>query len=147
MSRQTSWRHLFHIPKVHGEEAVYLCGNSLGLMPVKAKDYVDAELEDWASLGVEGHVHGRHPWLPYHEFLTEQMARVVGALPIEVVVMNSLTVNLHLMFVSFYRPAPSRRKVIVESDIFPSDLYAVQSQIKYHGLGPHRSRRCHKHPG
>ncbi len=143
MADDMSWRHQFHIPRINtnksvgqSEEAIYLCGNSLGLMPVKAREYVDTELDDWARLGVEGHLHAQHPWLPYHEFLTAQMAHVVGAKPTEVVVMNSLTVNLHLLLVSFYRPKGTQRKVIIESDIFPSDLYAIQSQIRFHGGDP-----------
>lgn len=136
MSPQMSYRDHFHIPEVNGREAIYLCGNSLGLMPKKAREYVDAELDDWAHLGVEGHLHAKHPWLPYHEFLTKQMAHVVGALPQEVVVMNSLTVNIHLLLVSFYRPEGNKRKVIIESDVFPSDLYAVRSQIRFHGGDP-----------
>ncbi len=131
-----AYRQQFHIPKVKGEESVYLCGNSLGLQPRKVKDYVDAELEDWASLGVEGHLHARHPWLPYHEFLTLPMARLVGAHPGEVVVMNSLTVNLHLLMASFYRPTPTRYKILIESDAFPSDRYAVASQARWHGFDP-----------
>ncbi len=99
------FRDRFFIPQnADGNEAIYLVGNSLGLQPKTAKKYIEQELDDWAKLGVEGHLHARHPWLPYHEFLTEQMARVVGAKPIETVVMNSLTVNLHLLMVSFYRP-------------------------------------------
>lgn len=136
MSSEMSWRHLFHIPGINGKDAIYLCGNSLGLMPIKAREYVNAELDDWARLGVEGHLHATHPWLPYHEFLTDQMAHLVGAKSSEVVVMNSLTTNLHLLLVSFYRPTGKRRKVIVESDIFPSDLYAIQSQIRFHGGNP-----------
>ena len=132
----SSYRNSFHIPHVNDQEAIYLCGNSLGLQPIKAKQYVVEELEDWAALGVEGHIHGRHPWLPYHEFLTKPMAEVVGAREDEVVVMNSLTVNLHLLLVSFYRPLGSKRKIIIESDAFPSDLYAVESQIKFHGGDP-----------
>ncbi len=131
-----AFRSEFHIPEINGQQSVYLCGNSLGLQPRKAKEYVLEELEDWAKLGVEGHMQGRHPWLPYHEFLAQPMARVVGAAASEVVVMNSLTVNVHLLFVSFYRPVGKRRKVIIESDAFPSDLYAVQSQIKFHGGDP-----------
>lgn len=136
MPASISYRDRFHIPQFKGKDAIYLCGNSLGLMPRSARDYVNQELDDWAALGVEGHLHAKHPWLPYHEFLTEQMARVVGAKPLEVVVMNSLTVNIHLLFASFYRPEGDRRKVIVESDVFPSDLYAVQSQIRFHGGDP-----------
>lgn len=131
-----AFRSEFNIPEVNGRHSIYLCGNSLGLQPRKAKEYVLEELDDWAKLGVEGHMHGRHPWLPYHEFLAQPMARVVGAEVSEVVVMNSLTVNVHLLFVSFYRPVGKRRKVIIESDAFPSDLYAVQSQIKFHGGDP-----------
>lgn len=130
------YRNAFHIPQVDGKDAIYLCGNSLGLQPKKAKDYVLDELDDWASFGVKGHLHARHPWLPYHEFLTEHMAEVVGGKPDEVVVMNSLTVNLHLLMVSFYRPTGKRYKILVESDIFPSDLYAVESQIRFHGFDP-----------
>lgn len=130
------YRNVFHIPQVGGGEAIYLCGNSLGLQPKKAKEYVLEELDDWARLGVDGHLHARHPWLPYHEFLTEHMAEVVGGKPGEVVVMNSLTVNLHLLMVSFYRPKGKRYKILVESDIFPSDLYAVESQIRFHGFDP-----------
>ena len=101
----------FHIPKhTDGTEAVYFTGNSLGLQPKTVRAYVEQELEDWATLGVEGHMHAKTPWLPYHEFLTEQMARVVGAKPIETVVMNALTVNLHLLLVSFYRPTSTRTR-------------------------------------
>ena len=130
------YRSEFYIPEVNGQPSVYLCGNSLGLQPRKAKEYVVQEMDDWARLGVEGHLHARHPWLPYHEFLTHGMANVVGARPDEVVVMNSLTVNVHLLLVSFYTPTNGRRKIVVESDIFPSDLYAVRSQIRFHGGDP-----------
>ncbi len=130
------YRDQFHIPKVHEQEAVYLCGNSLGLQPKKVSEYVLQELEDWASLGVEGHLHARHPWLPYHEFLTASMARLVGARTSEVVVMNSLTVNLHLLMASFYRPDVKRYKILIESDAFPSDRYAVASQARWHGYDP-----------
>ncbi len=127
------FRSRFHIPKRDdGTEFIYLTGNSLGLQPKTTRRYIEEELEDWARLGVEGHLHARHPWLPYHEFVTEPMARVVGALPSETVVMNSLTVNLHLMMVSFYRPAGDRRKIVIEKGAFPSDQYAVESQLKFH---------------
>ncbi|MEO5907309.1 MAG: kynureninase, partial [Saprospiraceae bacterium] len=127
------YRDRFHIPKVNGNDSIYLCGNSLGLQPKKVKEYVNAELDDWAMLGVEGHLHARHPWLPYHEFLTNSMARLVGGNPSEVVVMNSLTVNLHLLMASFYKPTKDRFKILIESDAFPSDRYAVASQAKWHG--------------
>jgi kynureninase len=130
------YRDQFHIPKVNGQDSIYLCGNSLGLQPKKVKEYVNEELEDWATLGVEGHLHARHPWLPYHEFLTKSMARLVGANQSEVVVMNSLTVNLHLLMASFYRPDKKRYKILIESDAFPSDRYAVASQATWHGFDP-----------
>jgi kynureninase len=131
-----NFRSRFHIPmSPDGTEAIYLTGNSLGLQPKTTRKYIEEELEDWASLGVQGHLHARHPWLPYHEFVTEPMARVVGALPSETVVMNSLTVNLHLMMVSFYRPTGDRRKIVIEKGAFPSDQYAVDSQLKFHGFG------------
>lgn len=101
----SKYRHLFHFPKdATGNPLLYFCGNSLGLQPKSVRNHIEQELSDWENLGVEGHFHAKHPWMPYHEFLTEKMARIVGAKPIEVVVMNTLTVNLHLMMVSFYRP-------------------------------------------
>ncbi|MGD0567388.1 MAG: kynureninase [Candidatus Sulfotelmatobacter sp.] len=131
------FRARFHIPKTgSGEECVYLCGHSLGLQPKTARSYLDQELEDWARLGVEGHFHARNPWMPYHRLLTEQTAELVGAEPGEVVVMNSLTVNLHLMMVSFYRPTTQRHKILIERGAFPSDQYAVKSQIRFHGFDP-----------
>lgn len=131
------FRERFYIPKLDtGADVIYFTGNSLGLQPKTTRAYVDQELKDWETLGVEGHLHARHPWLPYHEFLTEQMARLVGAKPVETVVMNSLTVNLHLLMVSFYRPAGVRSKIIIERGAFPSDQYAVESQIRFHGLDP-----------
>ena len=132
-----SFRNKFHIPKnASGEELIYFCGNSLGLQPKITSEYIKEELTDWANLGVEGHVEGKHPWLPYHEFLTENMAKIVGAKPSEVVVMNTLTTNLHLMMVSFYQPTKTKYKIVVESDAFPSDKYAVESQLKFHGINP-----------
>ena len=128
------YRNQFHIPKDNnGNELIYLCGNSLGLQPKATKAYINQELEDWANLGVEGHTEAKNPWLPYHEFLTESMAKVVGAKPIEVVVMNTLTANLHFMMVSFYKPTPKRYKILIEADAFPSDKYAVESQLRHHG--------------
>jgi kynureninase len=135
-----TYRDRFHIPKMpDGREHLYFCGNSLGLQPKSVRAFVEQELSDWEKLGVEGHLHARNPWLPYHEFCTESMARVVGGLPSEVVVMNSLTVNLHLLMVSFYRPTAKRHKIIIEADAFPSDRYAVMSQIQFHGLDPKTS--------
>jgi len=131
------FRQRFHIPRTKGgEECIYLCGHSLGLQPKTARSYLEQELQDWAQLGVEGHFHARHPWMPYHRLLTEQTAALVGALPIEVVVMNSLTVNLHLMMASFYRPTRERHKILIERGAFPSDQYAVKSQIRFHGFSP-----------
>lgn len=116
-----------------GNELIYMTGNSLGLQPKITKDYINQELEDWANLGVEGHTEGKNPWLHYHEFLTETMAEIVGAKPLEVVVMNSLTANLHFMMVSFYKPTSKRYKILIEADAFPSDKYAVESQLRHHG--------------
>lgn len=130
------FRERFHMPLGNGgEEVIYFTGNSLGLMPKTARGYVEQELKDWETLGVEAHLHAKNPWLPYHEFLTEQMARIIGAKPIETVVMNALTVNLHCLLVSFYRPTSTRYKIVIENGAFPSDQYAVQSQIRFHGYG------------
>jgi kynureninase len=117
-------------------EAAYFAGNSLGLQPKALRERIGAELDDWARLGVEGHTHARRPWLPYHELLREPAAALVGARPAEVVVMNSLTVNLHLMMVSFYRPTPRRHAILIEDSAFPSDSYAVRSQAAFHGYDP-----------
>lgn len=131
----SDYRNQFHIPKDnYGKELIYMTGNSLGLQPKQTKYYINQVLEDWANLGVEGHTQGKIPWLPYHEFLTESMANIVGAKPIEVVVMNTLTANLHLMMVSFYQPTKTRYKILIESDAFPSDKYAVESQLRHHGF-------------
>jgi kynureninase len=131
------FRARFLFPKTaSGEECIYLCGHSLGLQPKTAKAYIEQELQDWAQLGVEGHFRARDPWMPYHRLLTERTAALVGAKPQEVVVMNSLTVNLHLMMVSFYRPTPQRHRIVVERGAFPSDQYAVKSQIRVHGYDP-----------
>lgn len=134
------FRDRFFIPRTKaGEESLYLCGHSLGLQPKTAASYVDAELRAWAELGVEGHFHAKDPWMPYHRLVTQQTAELVGAKPDEVVVMNSLTVNLHLMMVSFYRPTNQRHKVVIERGAFPSDQYAVKSQIRFHGYDPESS--------
>ena len=128
------YREKFHIPKdKNGNDIIYLCGNSLGLQPVQTQSFIQQELDDWAKLGVEGHLEAKNPWLPYHEFLAESSAKLVGAKPIEVVTMNTLTANLHFMMVSFYQPTKTRYKIIIESDAFPSDKYAVQSQLRHHG--------------
>jgi kynureninase len=130
------FRERFHIPRdAEGRPQVYFTGNSLGLQPKTAHDYVLQELSDWARLAVEGHLKAKNPWLPYHEFVTEPLARVVGAIPSEVVAMNSLTVNLHLLMVSFYRPTPERYKIVIEKGAFSSDQYAVTSQLNFHGYG------------
>lgn len=135
-----SYRNEFHIPlQKNGEEHIYMCGNSLGLQPKRTKEFLNQELDDWATFGVEGHFHAKNPWLPYHEFLAESYAKIVGAKSSEVVAMNTLTVNLHLMMVSFYRPTQKRHKIIIERDAFPSDIYAVESQIKHHGFLPENS--------
>ncbi|MDX9759992.1 MAG: kynureninase [Bacteroidota bacterium] len=132
-----AFRAQFHIPRgSDGSEVLYFCGNSLGLQPRSVRQYVEEELRAWAELGVEGHARGKHPWTPYHELLTAQTARIVGALPEEVVTMNTLTVNLHLLMVSFYRPTTSRWKIIIEEQAFPSDQYAVASQLHVHGFDP-----------
>ena len=132
-----SFRNKFHIPKdENGKDVIYLCGNSLGLQPIITSEYIKLVLDDWANLGVEGHTVAQFPWLPYHEFLTENMAKIVGAKPSEVVVMNTLTTNLHLMMVSFFQPTKTKYKIVVESDAFPSDKYAVESQLKFHGIDP-----------
>ncbi|HXF43126.1 MAG TPA: kynureninase [Pyrinomonadaceae bacterium] len=131
----SGFRERFKIPKTEsGKDVVYFAGNSLGLMPEKAREFVTQELEDWARLGVEGHLTARHPWLSYHEQLSLPMAKLIGANELETILMNSLTVNLHLMLVSFYRPTQSRRKILIEQPCFPSDRYAVLSQLRFHGF-------------
>ncbi len=133
-------RFEFHIPQqANGEDEIYLCGNSLGLQPRRTAAYVTEELEKWQRLAVKGHFASPRPWMPYHEFLAEQTAALVGAAPDEVVTMNSLTVNLHLMMVSFYRPAAGRHKILIEEHAFPSDRYAVCSQLRFHGFDPRQS--------
>jgi kynureninase len=128
-------RSQFHIPKDSaGNDWLYFTGNSLGLQPKNTQKYIQQELDDWANYGVEGHFEAKNPWMPYHEFLTENMAKIVGAKPLEVVVMNTLTTNLHLLMVSFYQPTKTKYKIVIESDAFPSDRYAVQSQLKFHGF-------------
>lgn len=131
-----AFRDRFHIPKHRDGDQIYLCGNSLGLQPRSVKAALQQELDDWAAFGVEGHFHAKHPWMPYHGELRDLLAENVGAKPVEVVAMNSLTVNLHLLMVSFYRPDAGRPAIIIEQGAFPSDRYAVESQIRFHGYEP-----------
>jgi kynureninase len=131
-----NYRKKFFIPTVKGKPAIYLCGNSLGLEPRSTKKYLDEELKDWAQLGVEGHLHGRRPWLYYHHFTKKPLARLTGAKPGEVVAMHQLTVNLHLMLSTFYRPTKDRYVLITEAGAFSSDQYAAESQIRLQGLDP-----------
>ncbi|MFL5730716.1 MAG: kynureninase [Cytophagaceae bacterium] len=130
------FRQRFLFPAAGGRKSIYFCGNSLGLQPANLHTYIEQELKDWAEMAVEGHVHARNPWISYHKTLSESAAKIVGALPQEVIIMNSLTVNLHLLMVSFYRPDKQRYKIIMEAGAFSSDMYAVESQVKYHGLDP-----------
>jgi len=130
------YRHQFYFPLLNGKQALYFTGNSLGLQPKTTQDAILTELEDWANFGVEGHFHARNPWYSYHELLNESAARIVGAKPLEVVMMNQLTVNLHLLMMSFYRPTGKRFKIICEAKAFPSDQYALESQVKMHGFAP-----------
>jgi len=131
-----AFREQFIFPQQDGRDVCYLCGNSLGLQPKAIRQALLNELDQWAEHGVEGHFRGDLPWMQYHKYLTKQSARLVGALPHEVVVMNTLTVNLHLMMASFYRPNASRFKIVMEAGAFPSDQYAMESQVRWHGLDP-----------
>ena len=131
-----SFRDQFHIPVINGKQTLYFTGNSLGLQPKNAKEYLEEELTDWKNWGVEGHFHARRPWMPYHEFFSESLSKIVGATPDEVVVMGSLTNNLHLLMVSFFRPQGTRTKILCEAKAFPSDQYALASQLRFHGLDP-----------
>ncbi len=130
------YRNKFHFPQHNGRNCLYFTGNSLGLQPVTAKEALVQELEDWANLGVEGHFHARYPWYAYHEILTASLAKIVGAKENEVVAMNGLTTNLHLLMVSFFRPSGKRTKILCEAKAFPSDRYALDSQLQFHGLDP-----------
>ncbi|MEY2491852.1 MAG: kynureninase [Verrucomicrobiota bacterium] len=131
------FRAKFHIPLgTDGKPLIYFAGNSLGLMPKTARQIVDQELDDWANFAVDAHLNAATPWYSYHETLREPTARLVGAKPVEVICMNSLTVNLHLMMATFYRPTKSRFKILMEEPAFPSDTYAIKTQILYHGLDP-----------
>ena len=128
-----AFRSEFHLPVIDGKQTLYFTGNSLGLMPKAAESYLNEELEDWKNWGVEGHFHARRPWMPYHEFFSESLSKLVGAKPEEVVVMGSLTNNLHLLMVSFFRPKGKRMKILCEAKAFPSDQYALASQLRFHG--------------
>lgn len=130
------FREKFFIPSMHGREVIYFTGNSLGLQPRSTKQYVNQELDDWAAMGVEGHFHAKNPWFPYHEIFPAQLSKIVGCLPEEVVVMNQLTVNVHLLMVTFYRPTKQRFRIICEARAFPSDQYAMESQVRFHGFDP-----------
>ena len=132
-----SFRDKFHLPVgKNGQPLIYFAGNSLGLMPKTARKIIEQELDDWAELGVDAHLDATTPWYTYHENLREPMARIVGAEPIEVICMNSLTVNIHLMMATFYQPTKSRFKILMEDPAFPSDTYAIKTQIRHHGLDP-----------
>ncbi|MEQ9165910.1 MAG: kynureninase [Fulvivirga sp.] len=132
-----TYRNQFHIPKINGKDCIYFTGNSLGLQPKSTRQFVEEELLDWEEFGVEGHFHAKkRPWFHYHKFSKEALASLVGAKPSEVVSMNSLTTNLHLMMVSFYRPSENKFKIIMEAGAFPSDQYAVESQVRFHGFDP-----------
>ena len=132
-----SFRNAFYFPVDNdGNKLFYFTGNSLGLQPKTTKIAIKQELDDWANLGVEGHFKAKNPWMPYHESLSHDMAKIVGAKPKEVVIMSTLTANLHFLMVSFYEPTKKRCKILIESDAFPSDRFAVQSQLKYHGFDP-----------
>jgi kynureninase len=131
------FREQFHLPqRPDGRPMLYFCGHSLGLQPRAARQCVEQELEAWARLGVEAHFHGRHPWYTFHENLRDSGARLAGAQPGEVVFMNSLTVNLHLLMLTFYRPTPTRSRILMDAPVFPSDRYAVQSQLRHRGFDP-----------
>ncbi|WP_108802354.1 kynureninase [Aquimarina sp. Aq107] len=132
----SSYRDQFLFPKVNEKEVIYFTGNSLGLQPKNTKKYVDEVMKDWAELAVEGHFYADKPWWDYHERLAKPLSRIVGANPSEITVMNTLTVNLHLLMVSFYRPQGKRYKIICEEKAFPSDQYMLQSQVRFHGYDP-----------
>lgn len=139
LDEQDSLKHFkerFFIPQHNGKDSIYFTGNSLGLEPKTVYQYVKQELDDWAKLGVDAHMQAKNPWLPYHESFPKQLSKIIGCLPHEVVVMNSLTVNLHLLLVSFYRPTKERYKIICEHKAFPSDQYAMETQAKFHGFDP-----------
>jgi kynureninase len=131
-----NFREQFYIPILNEKECIYFTGNSLGLQPKRAQDYVLDEMENWANYGVEGHFHGRNPWANFHEVFSKKLAAILGANPEEIVVMNQLTVNLHLMMTTFFRPSQKRNKILCENRAFTSDIYAIDSQLKLHGIDP-----------
>jgi kynureninase len=142
------FRERFLFPEANGKQAIYLCGNSLGLQPKATRDFLDRELQKWARYAVDGHFYAEEPWYTYHKHLKEPLARLVGAKPDEVVAMNNLTTNLHLMMVSFYRPTIQRYKILMEGGAFPSDQYAVESQVRHHGFAPDETIvEVHPRPG
>jgi kynureninase len=130
------YQNEFSFPQVNGKKVIYFTGNSLGLQPKSTRTYVDEVMNDWANLAVEGHFYAEKPWWDYHERFANPLSKLVGALPSEVTVMNTLTVNLHLLMVSFYRPTTQRYKIICEEKAFPSDQYLFQSQVRFHGYSP-----------
>ena len=132
----SSFRDRFHFPQHNGQNTVYFTGNSLGLAPKSAMAALEQEVNDWAKYGVDGHFEAKHPWVNYHEMFAEPLGKLMGAKPVEVAAMNGLTSNLHFLMVSFYRPTKERYKIICEGKAFPSDQYALQSQVKFHGLTP-----------
>lgn len=132
----SNYRQAFHFPKVNDKQVIYFTGNSLGLQPRRTQQFVDDIMKDWRELAVEGHFYAEKPWWDYHERLAEPLSKVVGAKPEEVSVMNTLTVNLHLLMVSFYRPTQKRYRILCEEKAFPSDQYMLQSQLRFHGLDP-----------
>lgn len=130
------YKEEFHFPQFEGKPVIYFTGNSLGLQPKITQTYIDEVMNDWKALGVEGHFHAHKPWWDYHERLAAPLAKIIGALEEEVTVMNTLSVNLHLLMVSFYRPTTTRYKILCEEKAFPSDQYLLQSQVRFHGLDP-----------
>ena len=131
-----SFRKKFLFPQHNEKDIIYFCGNSLGLQPASTHQYIQQELDDWAKYAVEAHFTAKHPWYSYHEMFTKPLAKLTGALPEEVVAMNQLTSNIHFLFVSFYRPAKGRYKILCEGGAFPSDQYAIDSQVRFHGYNP-----------
>ncbi|HVM87166.1 MAG TPA: aminotransferase class V-fold PLP-dependent enzyme, partial [Puia sp.] len=130
------FRSEFYFPEHNGQKAIYFCGNSLGLQPKNVNDAIQQELKDWKELVVGGYLHAKNPWLYYQHNFTNPLSKIVGCLEHEVTVMNTLTVNLHFMMLSFYHPTKQRYKIIMEAGAFPSDQYAVETQVKFHGLNP-----------